>query len=366
MGTAVADLLVIHVPAGGRVLVASDLHLGGHGSRKPLEELSGAIERATGHGLLILNGDILELAATASPDLRTILDQEGRFIAAVKGFAAGEGRRVVYVLGNHDSRLAWDNAGAAAVSEAFCCDLALALEVQIDTGAGTRRIQVEHGHRLDPANSYTDPRDPLDVPLGTLIARQLTPARERYELFKDADGLPDALSFPRFVASRLAYRRFARHLKWLALPLLIALLLKLPLTLTLLSKIHFGHHVAEWPDRFLFIFGLVFADLVLLGAAVAVAGYAVWEAVAHGALDPRRGRNEAARADALARIREGYAGTITGHTHSSELSPLGNGFYANTGCCAEVLEECRARIGPLPVFRPVRQASWIELEAGAD
>ncbi|HLI56659.1 MAG TPA: phosphatidylglycerol lysyltransferase domain-containing protein, partial [Actinomycetota bacterium] len=366
MGTAVADLLVIHIPAGGRVLIASDLHLGGQGSRKPLEELTATIERASGQGVLILNGDILELATGNSPDIRRILDEEGRFIAAVRAFAAGEGRRVVYVLGNHDSRLAWDAAGAAAVSEAFCCDLALALEVQIDTGGGVRRVQVEHGHRLDPANAYTDPRDPLDVPLGILVARQLTPARQRYKVFEDADALPDALSFPRFVASRLAYRRFARHLKWLALPLLVAVLLKLPLTLTLLSKIHVGHRIAQWPDRFLFIFGLVIADLVLLVAAIAVAAYAVWEAVAQGALDPRRGRNEAARLDALARVREGYAGMITGHTHFAELTPIGDGFYANTGCCAETLEESRARFGPLPVFRPVRQTSWIELEAGAD
>jgi lysylphosphatidylglycerol synthetase-like protein (DUF2156 family)/UDP-2,3-diacylglucosamine pyrophosphatase LpxH len=366
MGTAVADLLVVHVPAGGRVLIASDLHLGAPGSHKPIEEFTAAVERASGPGVLVLNGDILELATGNSRDTRSILDEEGRIAAAIRAYTAGEGRRVIYLLGNHDSRLAWDAASAAAVTEAFCCELALALELQIDTGSGLRRVQVEHGHRLDPANAYTDPRDPLDVPLGTLVARQLTPTRQRYEAFSDADSLADPLAFPRFVASRLAYRRFAGHLKWLAIPLLVAILLKLPLTLTLLSKTHLGHHLAQWPDRFLFIFGLVIADLVLIVAALAVAAYAVWEAVAHSALDPRRGRNEAPRADALSRIREGYAGMITGHTHLAELSPLADGFYANTGCCAEIVEESRSRFGPLPVFRPVRQTSWIELEAGAE
>jgi lysylphosphatidylglycerol synthetase-like protein (DUF2156 family)/predicted phosphodiesterase len=366
MSTAVADLLVLHVPAGGRVLVASDLHLGGHGSHKPIEELTGAIERASGPGVLILNGDILEMATGTPPDTRTVLEEEGRLTAAVQAFAAGEGRRVVYVLGNHDSRLAWDSASASAVTEAFCCELALALELQIDTGAGTRRVQVEHGHRLDSANAYTDPRDPLDVPLGIQVTRQLTPTMQRYEFFNDADSLADPLAFPRFVASRLAYRRFARHLKWLALPFLFAILLKLPLTLTLLSKSHIGHRFAQWPDRFLFIFGLVLADVVLVIAAMGVAAYAVWEAVAHAALDPRRGRNDTVRTDALARIRDGYAGMITGHTHNAELTPLGDGFYANAGCCAEVVEESKVRLGPLPVFRAVRQTSWIELEAGAD
>ena len=366
MSTGVADLLVIHVPAGGRVLAASDIHLGGHGSHRPVEDLTAAIERTSGPGVLVLAGDVLELVAGDLRDVRTILDAEGRLTAAVRAFAACEGRRVVYLLGNHDSRLAWDTGAAAAVSEAFCCDLALALELKIDTGQGVRRVQVEHGHRLDTANSYIDPRDPLDVPLGTRVVQQLTPAIHKYAYFNDADSLPDPLSFPRFIASRLAYRRFARHLKWLVIPFLLALLLKLPLTLSLFSGTAIGARIAHWPGRFLFLGGLVVADLVLVVAALALAAYAVWEAVANAALDPRRGRNDAVRADALARIRDGYAGMITGHSHLAELTALGDGFYANTGCCAEVLEECKARIGPLPIFRPVRQASWIELEAGAD
>jgi lysylphosphatidylglycerol synthetase-like protein (DUF2156 family)/UDP-2,3-diacylglucosamine pyrophosphatase LpxH len=366
VSTGVADLLVIHVPAGGRVLAASDIHLGGHGSHRPVEDLTAAIERTSGPGVLVLAGDVLELVAGDRRDVRTILDEEGRLTAAVRAFAACEGRRVVYLLGNHDSRLAWDTGAAGAVTEAFCCDLALALELKIDTGQGVRRVQVEHGHRLDSANSYIDPRDPLDVPLGTRVVQQLTPAIHKYAYFNDADSLPDPLSFPRFIASRLAYRRFARHLKWLVIPFLLALLLKLPLTLSLFSGTKIGARIAHWPGRFLFLGGLVVADLVLVVAALALAAYAVWEAVANAALDPRRGRNDSVRADALARIRDGYAGMITGHSHLAELTALGDGFYANTGCCAEVLEECRARIGPLPIFRPVRQASWIELEAGAD
>lgn len=366
MSTGVADLLVIDVPAGGRVLVASDLHLGGHGSHQPIDELTAAIERRSGPGVLVLNGDIIELATGDPRDTRSVLEEEGRLTAAIRAFAAGEGRRVVYVLGNHDSRLAWDTSGAAAATEAFCCEIALSLELNIKTGAGTKRVQIEHGHRLDPANSYTDPRDPLDVPFGLQVTRQLTPAMRRYDFFEDADCLADPLAFPRFVASRLAYRRFAKHLKWLVVPFIVAILLKLPLTLSLFSRSRIGARLAQWPDRFLFLGGLVVADLVLVVAAMGLAAYAVWEAVAHAALDPRRGRNDAPRADALARIHDGYAGMITGHTHSAEVCPLGNGFYANAGCCSEVVEETRARLGPLPVFRAVRQASWVEMEAGAD
>ena len=50
---------------------------------------------------------------------------------------------------------------------------------------------------------------------------------------------------------------------------------------------------------------------------------------------------------------EGSAGLITGHTHHAELSHLGSGFYANTGCGTEVVEEVPSRlagIGLPPVF----------------
>ncbi|HEU5002084.1 MAG TPA: phosphatidylglycerol lysyltransferase domain-containing protein [Actinomycetota bacterium] len=367
MGATVVDLLELPVPAGGRVLVANDLHLGGHGSHQPVEDLTAAIERASGPGVLVLNGDIIELALGTPPDIRAVLQHEGRLTAAVRSFAAGPGRRVVYLLGNHDSRLAWDGGAAGAVAEAFGCDLALALELEIETGSGTRKVRVEHGHRLDPPNAFTDPRDPLDIPFGLHVTRHLGPVVTHYEIFDDSVNLADGLAFPRYVASRLTFRRFARHLKWLALPFLVALLLKLPLTLTLLSKTEIGARIARWPNPFLFIGGLVVADLVLVVAAMALAAYAVWEATSNVAiLSARRGRNDAARADALARVREGYAGMITGHTHLAELAPLGDGFYANAGCCAEAVEESRSRLGPLPVFRSVRQTSWVELEAGSD
>src|SRR5438876_788180 len=160
-------------------MAASDIHLGGHGSHRPVEDLTAAIERTSGPGVLVLAGDVLELVAGDLRDVRTILDEEGRLTAAVRAFAACEGRRVVYLLGNHDSRLAWDTGAAAAVTEAFCCELALALELKVETGQGCRRVQVEHGHRLDPANSYTDPRDPLDVPPGLQVTRPLPPPMHR-------------------------------------------------------------------------------------------------------------------------------------------------------------------------------------------
>src|SRR2546430_16924537 len=109
----------------------------------------------------------------------------------------------------------------------------------------------------------------------------------RYGYFRDADNLADPLAFPRFVASRLAYRRFARHLKWLAIPFFLAILLKLPLTLTLLSRTRIGAPLAQWPNRFLLLGGVVVAGPVLGVGAPALAAYPVWGAGGHAAPRPR-------------------------------------------------------------------------------
>ena len=68
------------------------------------------------------------------------------------------------------------------------------------------------------------------------------------------------------------------------------------------------------------------------------------------------------KAEAL--VQRGYSGFITGHTHRAELRRVGDGFYANTGCCDEILVERPARLGLPPVFAAEQERTWLELEVG--
>ena len=127
-------------------------------------------------------------------------------------------------------------------------ELSLAAELTIDTGAGPRRVRVEPGHRLDPLTRPTDPRNPADTPLGQHLVCEILPALRDAGTRRPAgegwlaglEALDDPASFPRFVASRLAYRRVGRHAWWLLLPLLIAVVLRLPIAIG--RRAH--HHVA--------------------------------------------------------------------------------------------------------------------------
>ena len=62
-------------------------------------------------------------------------------------------------------------------------------------------------------------------------------------------------------------------------------------------------------------------------------------------------------------ITEGYAGLVSGHTHTPELSVVGVGFYANSGCGVEVVGPRPARFGLPRPFMAVRRCSRVELAA---
>ncbi|HET7487987.1 MAG TPA: phosphatidylglycerol lysyltransferase domain-containing protein [Acidimicrobiales bacterium] len=361
------DLLEVPVPAGGRVLVVSDLHLSArsqHHGRHAVDEVTRAIEACDGPGVVVLNGDIVELLAGDDPDVAAILGSHRRFVDAVRRFGEGPGRSVIYLIGNHDWKLAWDAKAAAAVCKAFGARLALTADLVLETGQGERRVRVEHGNRLDPANRFTDIRNPLDAPLGHHVVRELLPALRSGERdwLEGVAVLSDPIAFPEFVASRLAYRRLARHLKWLVLPLLLALALKIPLGVLLLEKAD----LSVWYHRALFVGVAVVADLILVGAAIVVAARQAWEAVALATVQKRgMAQNDAPRDEARRLVSTGLAGLITGHTHHPELAPVAEGFYANSGCSMPVVDERPARTGLPPVFLASRITSWVELEAAA-
>jgi lysylphosphatidylglycerol synthetase-like protein (DUF2156 family)/UDP-2,3-diacylglucosamine pyrophosphatase LpxH len=367
----VCDRLDVDVPLGGRALVVSDLHLAAPStvaSRQAARELALALEGWAGPGVLVLNGDILELLlANDSGDPGPALAAHPRFTAAVARFAAEPGRRIVYVVGNHDGRLAWDANAARAVTETLGAELCLAADLHFETAAGSRLVRVEHGHRLDPSNSFADPRNPLDIPLGHHVVREALPALEGAAWLSGVEHLADPSTIPNFIASRLAYRKMARYLAWLAVPLILALAIKIPLVVALAERRGKAESLVTWSHRLLMIAGIVFVDVALVGLTVALGARQVWRALAGslGALGSRDG-NKAAQTEAEALIKEGHAGFISGHTHRAELRPVGEGFYANTGCCDEILVERPARLGLPPVFGAEQERSWVELEAGAE
>ena len=365
---------------GGRVLVVADLHLAPDPTPAQLagsNELAAAIEASTGPGAVIVAGNLLA-AGAAGPapdavrhevDTPTVLFGHARLAAALEGYAAGRGRRVVILPGDRDAQLAWSEPCQEAIRGQLGAEPAMAVDLHIATGAGVRNVRVEPGHNLDALARFGDARNPGESPFAQHIRDELLPTVRRRQTgsatwLSGMEQLDDPAALSRFIASRLVYRRLI-HTGWLLLiPVVMALVLRIP-SLAVRSARHgeFGTRIG------LFVLAVALEVVLLVGLGI-VALRRTNQALSAIALDEEgRDPNEAPRAEARSLITAGHTGLITAHTCRPELVHLGQGFYANAGAAAEVVSEYPSRlpgIGLPPVFMGHRLLSWIELDAGSD
>ncbi|HUJ64978.1 MAG TPA: hypothetical protein VLX59_05550, partial [Acidimicrobiales bacterium] len=365
----IPDLLDVDVPVGGRVLVVADLHLDQHpnpGQVAASAELADAVIAATGPGAILIAGNLFDSGAEVIPALQA----HSALASAVAAYARGHGRRVIVMPGDRDSRLAWSVPCSQAVKEILGAEIALAVRIRAHTGAGIKQVRVEPGNALDTLARLEDPRNPRESPFAQHIRNELLPSvrtqqgRTGTGWLTGMEQLDEPAALSRFIASRLVYRRLI-HSGWLLLlPIVAALILRVPTTV-----LRSARHGALTTRVGLFILA-TFIELLFLIALALVAVRRTNRALSALALDEQgRDPNEAPRAQARALVTSGYAGLITGHTCRPELAHLGAGFYANAGAGADVVTEYPSRIpgiGLPSVFLGHRILAWVELEAGND
>jgi lysyl-tRNA synthetase class 2 len=362
----VAQRLEVHVPRGATVLVCSDLHLDASAtdaSRAVTHELADRVAAVEGPATLVLDGDCFELLAGGT-SVAAALDAHPDFEKALVRFVEQPDRSVVVVPGNHDGRLAWDERARAVVTSRVPSTVALSVDLLACTDAGLRVVRVEHGNRFDPANAFDDPFDPHETPLGHHVVQEVLPELERRPLLADARWLADADEFPRFLGSRVVYRELIGRLRWLAVPFLVALAVRTPAVVRGLSRSGDLRDLSRW----VFVAGIgITVDALLFGAVALLLARRVFRSLATMQL-ARHGvhLNDAPRAVAEALCAQGFAGFVTGHTHHPELTQLGQGFYANSGCGVRAIASRPARAGLPPVFTGVLRRSWIEIHAGRE
>ncbi len=364
----VPDLIRLEAGQGSRVVVVSDLHLApvaSEVSTQAADELAGMLDEFHEPGILVIAGDGFEMLA-AAPDVAAILDSHPQFTNAVRRFATHEGHRVVLTPGNHDGQLAWDTDSVALLRDRLgVTDIALTCDLALETGNGIQLIRVMHGHQFDQYNAFTDPRSPVDTPLGHHVVREVLPklaSRDHpgslLEGVRWCNGDPSA-----FLGSRLLYRMVAGWLWWLAVPFAAALVLRL-LSFAPGVKPLLDYHAERW----LILFGILVVAIAVVAAVTGIATMLrVNRALADASVSDRgdaAAHNAAVRDEAARLVAAGYTGLITGHTHEPEISQVGDGFYANTGCATEVVRARKARLGLPAPFLAVRRLSMIELQAG--
>ncbi|HEU4897690.1 MAG TPA: hypothetical protein VFX88_08985, partial [Actinomycetota bacterium] len=266
--------LELRLEPGGRFVYVSDLHLTDTGPSDDFTataELSELLDSLTGHPgqvVLALGGDILDLLqAAGSPEERVarVLDgpASGPIGDALRRLAARPGARVLYLVGNHDSTLAWDGAARKLVADRFgVSDFALHAKVRVERADGTGEVIVvaEHGDALDRWNRRTDPFDPLDVPVGDHVVAEfvnrLEAASGRYPqlALDEVDNVRPGLLVPWWLVSNFFYKFMGRALRDFALPLVlltIALNLAVGLLVGDLGRIaYLGNRAVRWVSSF--------------------------------------------------------------------------------------------------------------------
>lgn len=144
------------IPAGGRVVVASDLYLraiSDPSSEMTTTELARRLERWVEPGALVLAGNTFELRAEPNNAPAKALRSHPRLLAALQRFAATPGHDVVILAGDHDRAISTDDRISGEVRQLLGAQVATTLDLEITTGVAIERVRIEHGDQLGSTNN---------------------------------------------------------------------------------------------------------------------------------------------------------------------------------------------------------------------
>ena len=232
---------MLELQADTLVVFVSDSHIGGDpgcdGFESPaeLEALFEELRAREGPVELILAGDFfdfLQIGKVPAGENRASLTMDRPeyrdLFAALGRFREAEGKRVIYLPGNHDAESFWNPGIQKTLRERGLVDeFAYYYLASVETGGERRVIYCEHGNQFDPANTVEDYHDSLDTPLGHHVVMDFT--RRVAPLGVISGGLDlseikmvyPLVAIPRWIASRYFYDFVGKVITYLLLPLLV-------------------------------------------------------------------------------------------------------------------------------------------------
>jgi UDP-2,3-diacylglucosamine pyrophosphatase LpxH len=224
------------------VVFVSDSHIGGDrgcdGFESPdeLEALFVELAGRDGPVELILAGDFFDFLQIGKVEVgknrasMTVERPEYReLFAALKRFREAEGKRVIYLPGNHDAESFWNEEIQETLRERGLVDeFAYYYLATVETRGGQRVVYCEHGNQFDPENSVGDYHDPLDTPLGHHVVmdgtRRIAPYGEisRGLDLSEIKMVYPLVAIPAWIVSRYFYNWAGKAARYLLVPLLVA------------------------------------------------------------------------------------------------------------------------------------------------
>jgi UDP-2,3-diacylglucosamine pyrophosphatase LpxH len=408
--TAADGVIRNQLPDDTLLVFLSDTHIGGAAGSDIFEsaaELTLLVEdlnRHDGPVELVVAGDLLDMlrmedaggdgdgvAATI-----TRPEYQGLF-GALRAFAGSHGRRVVYVVGNHDAEVWWNPRiqrllGEAGLVEVFGLSYSASF-----ASLPEQLVYCEHGNQFDPANAIADYANPLDTPVGAHVVTEMirplgsgAAATRGFDLRQVRHVFPVA-AHPgpaEWIAGRIFYQFLGQVLRWLLILLafvIIAFVVYEGLA-DVLGRASGGSRAlrsvlieAAYGVAVL-AFALVVVFLIsrrtTIDVITTLASRFPW--LAPGS---ERSREEVA----IRRLLEvgrpppmagdmsspELAVFVSGHTHAPAMSELARAdgrrtVIVNTGCWLRQLQPVEARLGAPPVFVPTFVHTHVRVRAGQD
>jgi UDP-2,3-diacylglucosamine pyrophosphatase LpxH len=213
------------------IVFLSDCHIGGDKDRDIFEtpdDLAAMVRQLDDHEgpvELVLAGDFFDFLRISKVPTggnrasSTIGRPEYQdLFATLRRFAETEGRRVVYMPGNHDAE-AWWNPEIRAQLDTFVDEFSLSYSARY-TSEPSRIVYCEHGNQFDSTNTISDYGDRLDTPLGSHIVTDFIPHVPRVQSLHltEIDRVFPLTAIPEWIAGRLFYEFITQYVRWLLIP----------------------------------------------------------------------------------------------------------------------------------------------------
>ncbi|MBX6762548.1 MAG: metallophosphoesterase [Rubrobacteraceae bacterium] len=380
------------------VVFVSDCHIGGDpgcDGFEAAEELTQLVEDISTHEgpvELVLAGDFLDLLLVGEPaagkDRAGIIlerPEYERLFEALRRFSRSKDRRIVYLPGNHDAEVWWNERARGSLEEGIGVDeFALSYLVGLRGRDGERyTVYCEHGDQFDPPNRVDDYSSPLSTPLGFHIVRDferrivpLGRISRNLDLSEMRDVRPLS-AIPQWMSSKYFYNVLGSITGKLMLPfMLLYLFYRAAAFFSTVSddapRIFYKAYLlvprvdAAIKDAVFFvsITLLLFAALVLLlGRTLRRFVSAMHEVNTDSGVGPSQEQRidelvvQGRRPPMLDRDVPHIDAFVSGHTHTPDLRVLDRHdgrrtIVANSGCWLRWLTPIRAWLKGPPVFVP--------------
>ena len=307
-----------------------------------------------------------------------------RLFASLKRFKETEGKRVIYLPGNHDAEGWWNPEIQETLREQGLVDeFPYYYAASMPVGDGQRTIYCEHGNQLDPANIVEDYHDRLDTPLGYHVVTDFIRRVAPFGVISGGLDLSELnkvyplAAIPRWVASRYFYDFIGKAVAYLLLPLLgadavheVIAHLRARSRGEPSRRIDGDHRQLPWVRTLL----IDFAALSLATLAIFAVFFLLIRRALHKALATMSPDGEASDLpdDPQETIKEILGGDtgppmdpsidpkaidvfISGHTHAPSLSEMARqdgrrAVVVNSGCFLRQMQPIKPRLKGPPVF----------------